>query len=302
LESTTVWLTTIGILSLVIAFDLIMAILRRNKETTITESAIWTVVYVSAAIVFGILMPNWVDSPTARPEFFAGWLTEYALSVDNIFVFVIILSRLKIEKEKQQLVLLLGIIIALLLRGGFIAAGAAIISRFQSVFFIFGAFLIFTAIQLVRESGHDEEVKESRVETFLKSKGASTFMIALISLGVTDLVFALDSIPAIFGITKDPYIVATTNIFALMGLRQLYFLVERLMNKLVYLSFGLGVILLFIGAKLTFEALHHYDVTEVLGLSVPDISLEMSLLVIVLVLLVTTGASLLKRQKPRFPM
>lgn len=297
MESTSVWLTTIGLLSLVIAFDLLMAILRRNKETTITESAIWTVIYVSAAIAFGILMPNWVDSPTARPEFFAGWLTEYALSVDNIFVFVIILSRLKIEREKQQLVLLLGIIIALLLRGGFIAAGAAIISRFQSVFFIFGAFLIFTAIQLVRESGHEEEVKESRVETYLKSKGTSTFTIALFSLGVTDLVFALDSIPAIFGITKDPYIVATTNIFALMGLRQLYFLLQGLIARLVYLSLGLSAILGFIGIKMIFEALHSVGVHDVAGLHVPHVPLAISLGFIVTALIVTTVASLTATRK-----
>jgi len=255
------------------------------------------VVYVSAAIVFGILMPNWVDSPTARPEFFAGWLTEYALSVDNIFVFVIILSRLKIERQKQQLVLLLGIIIALLLRSGFIAAGAAIISRFQSVFFIFGAFLIFTAIQLVRESGHDEEVKESRVETYLKSKGASTFTIALFSLGVTDLVFALDSIPAIFGITKDPYIVATTNIFALMGLRQLYFLLQGLIARLVYLSLGLSAILGFIGVKMIFEALHAVGVHDVAGFGIPHVPLAVSLGFIITALTITTVASLTATRK-----
>ena len=271
-----------------------MAILRRNKETTITESAIWTVIYVSAAIAFGILMPNWVDSPTARPEFFAGWLTEYALSVDNIFVFVIILSRLKIDSKKQQLVLLLGIIIALVLRGGFIAAGAAIISRFQSVFFLFGAFLIFTAIQLVRESGHDEEVK---VETYLKSKGASTFTIALISLGVTDLVFALDSIPAIFGITKDPYIVATANIFALMGLRQLYFLLQGLIARLVYLSLGLSAILGFIGVKMIFEALHSVGVHDVAGIEIPHVPLAVSLGFIVTALTITTVASLTATRK-----
>jgi tellurite resistance protein TerC len=297
LESTTIWLTTIGLLSVVIAFDLLMAILRRNKETTITESAIWTVIYVSAAIAFGVLMPNWVESPTARPEFFAGWLTEYALSVDNIFVFVIILSRLKIERQKQQLVLLLGIIIALLLRGGFIAAGAAIISRFQSVFFVFGAFLIFTAIQLVRESGHDEEVKESRVEKFLKSKGTSTFTIALFSLGVTDLVFALDSIPAIFGITKDPYIVATANIFALMGLRQLYFLLQGLITRLVYLSLGLSGILGFIGVKMIFEALHAVGVHDIAGIHIPHVPLAVSLGFIVTALAITTVASLTATRK-----
>jgi tellurite resistance protein TerC len=292
LESATVWFVTIGVLSVVIAFDLVMAILRRDKETTITESSIWTVIYVSAAIVFGILMPNWVESPTARPEFFAGWLTEYALSVDNIFVFVIILSRLKIDSKKQQLVLLLGIIIALLLRGGFIAAGAAIISRFQSVFFIFGAFLIFTAIQLIRESGHDEEVKESRVETYLKSKGASTFTIALISLGVTDLVFALDSIPAIFGITKDPYIVATTNIFALMGLRQLYFLIGGLMSRLVYIGKGLSAVLAFIGFKLLFHAFHAVDIHEIGGFHIPEVTITQSLIVIVSCIGLATIASL----------
>lgn len=297
MESTTVWLTTIGILSLIIIFDLFLAILRRNKETSITESAIWTVVYVSAAIAFGILMPNWVDSPTARPEFFAGWLTEYALSVDNIFVFVIILSRLKIDSKKQQLVLLLGIIIALLLRGAFIAAGAAIISRFQSVFFLFGAFLIFTAIQLVRENGHDEEVKESRIETYLKSKGASSFTIALFSLGVTDLVFALDSIPAIFGITKDPYIVATANIFALMGLRQLYFLLQGLIARLVYLSLGLSAILGFIGFKMIFEALHAVGVHHIAGIHVPHVPLALSLGFIITALTITTVASLTATRK-----
>ncbi|NDH99341.1 MAG: TerC family protein [Actinobacteria bacterium] len=297
MESTTVWFTTIGLLSLVIACDLVIAILRRNKETTISESAIWTVVYVSAAIIFGILMPNWVDSPTARPEFFAGWLTEYALSVDNIFVFVIILARLRIDSKKQQLVLLLGIIIALLLRGAFIAAGAAIISRFQSVFFIFGAFLVFTAIQLVRESGHEEEVKESRVETYLKSKGTSTFTIALISLGVTDLVFALDSIPAIFGITKDPYIVATANIFALMGLRQLYFLLQGLIARLVYLSLGLSAILGFIGFKMIFEALHAVGVHDLVGLKIPHVPLAVSLGFIVTALAITTVASLTATRK-----
>ena len=129
MESTTTWLITLGVLSLVIVFDLALAIIRRNKETTMTEAGIWTVIYVAAAIVFGILMPNWTTDANAQKEFFAGWLTEYALSVDNIFVFVIILSRLQVEKTKQQLVLLLGIIIALVLRGGFIAAGSAIIEK-----------------------------------------------------------------------------------------------------------------------------------------------------------------------------
>ena len=159
MESTSTWLLTLGILALVIVVDLTVAIIRRNKETTMTEAGIWTVIYVSAAIVFGALMPNWTSDANAQKEFFAGWLTEYALSVDNIFVFVIILSRLQVEKTKQQLVLLLGIIIALVLRGGFIAAGSAIIEKFSGAFFIFGAFLVFTAYRLLVEDDCEEEWK-----------------------------------------------------------------------------------------------------------------------------------------------
>jgi tellurite resistance protein TerC len=298
MESTTTWLVTIGILAAVIAFDLILAILRRNKETSMPEAAIWTVVYVSAAIAFGYFMPNWTPSPTAQKEFFAGWLTEYALSVDNIFVFVIILSRLQIEKTKQQLVLLLGIIIALILRGIFIAAGTAIITRFSSAFFIFGAFLIYTAYQLLREDGKEEEEQEdSRIVKFMRSKGASSFTIALITLGVTDLVFALDSIPAIFGITKDPYIVVTANIFALMGLRQLYFLLQGLLKRLVFLSKGLSIILAFIGVKMFFEAFHGIGIHEIAGFEVPHVSIEFSLGVIVATLLITAVASLTATRK-----
>ena len=298
MESTTTWLVTIGILSAVIAFDLILAILRRNKETSMREAAIWTVVYVAAAIAFGYFMPNWTPSETAQKEFFAGWLTEYALSVDNIFVFVIILSRLQIEKTKQQLVLLLGIIIALVLRGIFIAAGTAIITRFSSAFFIFGAFLIYTAYQLLREDGKEEEEPEdSRIVKFMRSKGASSFTIALITLGVTDLVFALDSIPAIFGITKDPYIVVTANIFALMGLRQLYFLLQGLLKRLVFLSKGLSIILAFIGVKMFFEAFHGVGIHEIAGIEVPHVSIEFSLGVIVATLLITAVASLTATRK-----
>ena len=298
MESTTTWLVTIGILSAVIAFDLILAILRRNKETSMREAAIWTVIYVAAAIAFGYFMPNWTPSETAQKEFFAGWLTEYALSVDNIFVFVIILSRLQIEKTKQQLVLLLGIIIALILRGIFIAAGTAIITRFSSAFFIFGAFLIYTAYQLLREDGKEEEEQEdSRIVKFMRSKGASSFTIALITLGVTDLVFALDSIPAIFGITKDPYIVVTANIFALMGLRQLYFLLQGLLKRLVFLSKGLSIILAFIGVKMFFEAFHGIGIHEIAGIEVPHVTIEFSLGVIVTTLLITAVASLTATRK-----
>ena len=297
MESTTTWLITLGVLSLVIVFDLTLAIIRRNKETTMTEAGIWTVIYVAAAIAFGILMPNWTTDPNAQKEFFAGWLTEYALSVDNIFVFVIILSRLQVEKTKQQLVLLLGIIIALVLRGGFIAAGSAIIEKFSGAFFVFGAFLIFTAYRLLVEDEGEEEWKEDRIITFLRSKGATTFVIALVSLGFTDLVFALDSIPAIFGITRDPYIVVCANIFALMGLRQLYFLLQGLLQRLVYLSKGLSFILAFIGFKMFIEAFHGVGIHEIAGVELPHVAIEVSLFVIVVALTVTAVASLTATRK-----
>ena len=298
MESTTTWLVTIGILAAVIAFDLVIAILRRNKETSITEAAIWTVIYVAAAIAFGYFMPNWTPSESAQKEFFAGWLTEYALSVDNIFVFVIILSRLQIDKTKQQLVLLLGIIIALVLRGIFIAAGSAIISRFSGAFFVFGAFLIYTAYRLlIEKEDHETTPDDSKIVKMLRARGASTFTIALLTLGITDLVFALDSIPAIFGITKDPYIVATANIFALMGLRQLYFLLQGLLKRLVYLSKGLSIILAFIGVKMFFEAFHGIGIHEIVGVKVPHVSIEFSLSVIVGTLLITAVASLTATRK-----
>ena len=297
MESTAVWLITLGILSLVIVMDLMIAIARRNKETTITEAGIWTLIYVAAALAFGYFMNNWTTDPNSQKEFFAGWLTEYALSVDNIFVFVIILARFQIERTKQQLVLLLGIIIALVLRGGFIAAGSAILEKFSSAFFIFGAFLIFTAYKMFFEDSEEEEYKEDRIVTFLRSKGASTFTIALISLGFTDLIFALDSIPAIFGITRDPYIVVCANIFALMGLRQLYFLIQGLLQRLIFLSKGLSFILAFIGTKMIIEAFHGAGVHDLLGLALPHITIEVSLGVILASLIVTGVASLTATRK-----
>jgi tellurite resistance protein TerC len=274
-----------------------IAIARRNKETTITEAGIWTLIYVAAALAFGYFMNNWTTDPNSQKEFFAGWLTEYALSVDNIFVFVIILARFQIERTKQQLVLLLGIIIALILRGGFIAAGSAILERFSSAFFIFGAFLIFTAYKMFFEDSEEEEYKEDRIVTLLRSKGASTFTIALISLGFTDLIFALDSIPAIFGITRDPYIVVCANIFALMGLRQLYFLIQGLLQRLIFLSKGLSFILAFIGTKMIIEAFHGAGVHDLLGLALPHIAIEVSLGVILASLIVTGVASLTATRK-----
>ena len=297
MESTAIWLITLGVLSAVIILDLIIAIIRRNKETTMLEAGIWTVIYVAAALIFGFFLSNWTTDENSQKEFFAGWLTEYALSVDNIFVFVIILGRLQVDKTKQQLVLLLGIIIALVLRGGFIAAGSVILEKFSGAFFIFGGFLIYTAYRLIREDDHDKEWKEGNIVTFLRSKGATTFTIALVSLGFTDLIFALDSIPAIFGITRDPYIVVCANIFALMGLRQLYFLLQGLVQRLVFLSKGLSFILAFIGLKMVIEAFHGIGVHELLGVELPKVSIEVSLSVIVATLIVTAVASLTATRK-----
>lgn len=295
MESTTTWVVTIAVLAGIIIFDLLIAILRRNKPTSILEATFWTVFYIGTAIVFGAFLPNW-SSPTGQKEFFAGWLTEYALSVDNIFVFIIILTHLKVQKEKQQLVLLLGIMLTIAIRGLLIPLGAALISRFASIFFLFGAFLIYTAYTLAKEN-EDDEWKEGRVVSALKARGVSTFTIALVALGLTNLVFSLDSIPAIFGLTKDPYIVTTANIFALMGLRQLYFLLEGLLARLIYLSKGLSFILAFIGVKMIMEAFHGIGVDEIAGFHIPEVSLEVSLGVIVASLLITTVASLTATRK-----
>jgi tellurite resistance protein TerC len=279
-----IWLLTMGGLTAVIIFDLALAIAHRNRQTSTKEALGWTLFYVSAAITFGLLMPLWT-SDQLRKEFFAGWLTEYALSVDNIFVFIILISTLKVKKESQQLVLLLGILIAIVLRVILIFAGIALVNRFTAAFYVFGAFLIFTAWKLINEK---EEVEEDQgmLITFLRKRGLSTFAIALIAIGVTDLVFALDSIPAILGLTTSSYVIVTANIFALMGLRQLYFLLQGAMDRLIHLGRGLSFILAFIGVKMILHALHEN------GVKVPDISLEVSLTVIVSALAITALTSL----------
>ena len=295
MESTTTWLVTIAVLAAIIIFDLGIAVIRRNKPTSMGEAGFWTVFYIGTAIVFGTLMPSW-SGVKGQKEFFAGWLTEYALSVDNIFVFIIILTSLKVQKEAQQLVLLLGIMLTIAIRGLLIPLGAALIESFASVFFLFGAFLIYTAYTLAKEN-EDDEWKEGKVIALLKKRGFSTFTIALVALGLTNLVFSLDSIPAIFGLTKDPYIVTTANVFALMGLRQLFFLLEGLLARLVYLSKGLSFILAFIGVKMVMEAFHGIGIDDIAGAHIPEVSLEVSLGVIIASLLVTTVASLTATRK-----
>lgn len=292
------WLITILALGAVILFDLTLAILRRHKETTVKEATIWTFIYVGLAILFGLFLPKWADK-SASEEFFAGWLTEYSLSVDNIFIFVIILAKLKIEKEKQQLALLYGIMIAIVLRVILISIGAAVIAKFAWVFFIFGAFLLYTAWHLFMENSEEKEWKENKLITSLRSRGASSFTIALVALGITDLIFALDSIPAIFGLTQNVYVVITANVFALMGLRQLYFLIGGLMSRLIYLGKGLAIILAFIGVKLLFEAFQGVSIHEIASVKIPHISIAVSLSFIVTTLVVTTVLSLVASAKKR---
>jgi len=295
--SLTVWQITIAVLIGVLVFDLALAIIRRNKETTMKEAGIWTAFYVGAAIIFGYSLAEWSDSQ-ARNEFFAGWITEYSLSVDNLFIFILILARFQIDKKKQQLVLLAGIAMALVLRGIFIALGSAAITRYSWVFYIFGIFLIYTSYKLFTED-QEKEWKEGRAISWLRKRGASSLTIVLVAIAFTDLIFALDSIPAIFGLTKDPYIVFTANAFALMGLRQLYFLLGGLMNKLIYLNEGLSVILGFIGIKLVLEAIHGGGTHKILGIHVPEISTQFSLAIIVTTLLVTIIASLARTSKSK---
>jgi tellurite resistance protein TerC len=245
-------------------------------------------------------------------EFFAGYLTEYSLSVDNLFVFVIIMASFAVPQEHQHKVLLFGIVLALVLRGAFIAVGAAVIAAFSGVFFLFGAFLIYTGIQLARHRDEEPEVGNNpllklmekvlpttreydgaKVVTRIDGRRVATpLLLVMIAIGSTDILFALDSIPAIFGLTKEPYIVFTANAFALLGLRQLYFLLDGLLDRLVYLSIGLAVILGFIGVKLILEAAH-LNISK----SFPEISIPVSLGFIVTVLVITTVASLRKTAK-----
>ncbi|RBY97830.1 TerC family protein [Blastococcus sp. TF02-8] len=307
--------TFVGLTVLLVADLAIVA--RRPHEPSVKEASIWVSFYVALALVFGLLMLAFTNG-TFATEFYAGWLTEYSLSVDNLFVFVIIMARFKVPRHLQQEALMVGIIIALVLRGIFILAGAAIIESFVWVFYLFGAFLVYTAINLVRHRGEDEDYEENGFirrmrkvlpmsQDFHEAKVRVTengkklwtpMVIVFLALGTTDLLFALDSIPAIFGLTREPFIVFTANVFALMGLRQLYFLLGGLLKRLVYLSLGLAVILAFIGVKLILEAIHenqypfmgHREPLE----SVPAVPTWLSLTVILVVLVVATVASLLK--------
>ncbi|MEU3266300.1 TerC family protein [Streptomyces bacillaris] len=311
--SWTLWAVTIIGLSALIAVDFFIG--RKPHDVSTKEAGIWTVVWIALAVLFGLGLLVFGNSQ-ASGEFFAGFITEKSLSVDNLFVFVLIMAKFSVPSHLQQRVLLIGVLIALVLRAVFIAAGAAVIANFSWVFYIFGAFLIYTAWKLIQEARAGEEEEEFEENRLLKSiekrfgvsdqyHGTKLFiqkhgkrvmtplMVVMLAIGTTDVLFALDSIPAIFGLTQDPYIVFTANAFALMGLRQLYFLIGGLLKKLVHLSYGLSVILGFIGVKLVLHALHES------GVHVPEISIPFSLTVICGVLVVTTITSLIanKRQE-----
>ena len=313
-----VWiLTIVGILGLLV-FDFYSHV-RTPHEPTIRESATWSIVYISIAILFGVgvgVFAGWEPGG----EYFAGWVTEKALSVDNLFVFLIIMTSFAVPRIYQQKVLLVGIAIALLSRGVFIAAGVTIIENFSWVFYLFGFLLFWLAYSQVKgggdEAGGDEadsrlirilrrivptsdDYAEDRLTTRVNGKRLFTpLFLVMLAIGFTDVLFALDSIPAIFGLTQDPYIVFTANAFSLLGLRQLYFLISGLLEKLVYLAQGLAVILGFIGVKLLFHALHVNEVPFVNGGRpvewIPEIPISVSLGFIVLTILVATVLSLRK--------
>jgi tellurite resistance protein TerC len=295
----------------------VVVIGRRPHEPSMREVTRHLVGYVGLAVVFGLGV-LYFAGPRYGGEFFAGWLTEYSLSVDNLFIFIIIMTKFAVPRHLQQTALMVGIVLALVMRGWFIAVGAVAIEQFSWVFYLFGAFLIWTAVKLAREGAEDEEeFEENRLILWVERRFPATkefhgaalvvkqsgkrlitpMLIVMLALGTTDLLFALDSIPAIYGLTREPYLVFTANVFALMGLRQLYFLIGGLLERLVYLSYGLAFLLGFIGVKLVLHALHENEVPFINGGEhiawAPDIPIWLSLTVIVGTLAVTAVASLI---------
>lgn len=309
------WTITLSVTIAILLFDVIV-IGRRPHEPSKRETATYLTIYVSLAVLFG-LWTWFFHGSRYGVEFFAGWLTEYSLSVDNLFIFLIIMASFKVPRIYQQQALLVGIILALIFRGVFIALGAVAIEQFSWVFYLFGAFLVYTAVKLVRDTEHDDDADNGVVrfaqkhlkftdtwdglKLWVKEGTGKRLMtpmfLVIVALGTTDLLFALDSIPAIYGLTREPYLVFTANVFALMGLRQLYFLLGDLLKRLVYLSQGLAFILGFIGVKLLLHALHENEVPFINGgesVHVPEIPTLASLGVIVVTLVITTIASLYK--------
>ncbi|HEY7596985.1 MAG TPA: TerC family protein [Actinophytocola sp.] len=306
------WCTIVGIVGL-LAFDFLVHV-RKAHVPTLREAGLWSAVYVGIAIVFGagVLVFGGTQMGT---EYFAGYVTEKALSVDNLFVFLIIMSSFQVPRADQQKVLLFGIVFSLVARTGFILLGAALINLFAWVFYLFGLLLLITAGNLLKPAGEDSHsadnimirIARKLLHTTDTYDGDKLFtvehgrrvmtpmLLVMVAIGGTDLMFALDSIPAIFGLTQNVYLVFTATVFSLLGLRQLYFLIDGLLNRLIYLTFGLAAILAFIGAKLILHALHENNVPFINGgqpVDVVEISTGLSLSVIFAVLLVTIAASL----------
>jgi tellurite resistance protein TerC len=314
-----VWIAVIGGIAAVFAVSLVFG--RKAHVISVAEASRWVAGYVTLAVLFGIGV--WVFAGAQYGgEFFAGYATEYALSIDNLFVFVILLTSFRVPRELQGRVVLIGIMIALVLRGCLIAVGAVLISTFSWVFYLFGVFLVITAWNLAKEKHEDEDASRepgtvallrrflpvseqyngTKMTIRIDRKRLFTPMFAVIlALGVTDLLFALDSIPAIFGLTKEPFLVFTANAFALLGLSELYFLLGALLQRLVYLSKGLALILGFIGLKLISEALATNTLPFVNGGEpvawAPPISPALSLVVVISILAVTVAASLLASRR-----
>ena len=312
LEVTAVgWAVTIGVIVGLLALDLGLAI-SRPRAVGFREAVLSSVFYIAVALVFGLVFTAQAGGEFGA-QYFAGYIVEKSLSVDNLFVFVIIMATFAVPEMYQQKVLIFGIIVALVLRVIFIALGAALLELFSFMFLIFGLVLIATAVQLYRHRDADPDVQDNAVVRLARRvlpvteqydagrlltrqggrRAVTPLFIVLLAIGSTDLLFALDSIPAVFGVTEEPYIVLTANAFALLGLRALFFLVKGLLDRLVYLSTGLALILAFIGVKLVLHWGHG------LSTSVPEVSTNLSLVVILVVLVVTTVASLLKvRREP----
>jgi tellurite resistance protein TerC len=320
-----VWQLSIGLITLVILGDLIYQI-RKPHEPTFKESAIQSVIYIGLALLFTFLVTE-VWGARFGGEYLAGFITEKSLSVDNLFVFLVIFTKFAVPRRLQSQALLIGIVLALILRGIFIAAGAAAIEQFSWVFYIFGLFLLYTAALLIwdtlKAGSHDEKVPGGKATAFVKrhfptvdeyhgskltivqngKRFITPLMLVMIAIGMTDLLFALDSIPAVYGLTNEPYIVFMANAFALMGLRQLYFLLSGLMERLKYLGVGLAIILAWIGVKLVIHALHKNELPflnngEAIK-SIPEISTELSLGFILVTLVVTTVVSLIATSEKR---
>ena len=313
------WLVTVGGLAAVLGFDLFI-VARRPHEPSIREVATRLSFYLSLAVAFGVWV-WWFHGARYGMQFFAGWLTEYSLSVDNLFVFVIIMNSFNVPRRYRQEALFVGIVMALLFRTVFIALGGVAAQRLSWTFYLFGIFMAYTAVKLLRHGsvedtggggsgGNNVVVRFARTHFNVTDRWAGArlivrepsgawaitpmFLVAL-ALGTTDLVFAMDSIPAIYGLTRQPYLVFASTVFALMGLRQLYFILGKLLNRFVYLSHGLAVILGFIGVRMVLHALHTNDVWFInsgRNVNVPEIPTPISLTVVVGVLALTTAVSL----------